>query len=193
MFPSEKNWMTSVPWRNLTWQRSMKLEHDTWSAMADGPPEWLRSRVRILRKKSSPRSAPLTPYRLELVFGGFQLDHFDEDRLDLLLRWLRASKGLVQQGLVAVNGNSLGSSLSLLCWADFRGSNLQDTGLEKLLKSLAVLPLNMERLYLAQNSITSRLEFCGSIWIIIKGCLIFLNRHKDVPGSLLVAHRIVCW
>lgn len=131
--------------------------------MADGPPEWLRSRVRILRKKSSPRSAPLTPYRLELVFGGFQLDHFDEDRLDLLLRWLRASKGLVQQGLVAVNGNSLGSSLSLLCWADFRGSNLQDTGLEKLLKSLAALPLNMERLYLAQNSITSRLEFCGSI------------------------------
>ena len=124
--------------------------------MADGPPEWLRSRVRILRKKSAPQNLPVTPYRLELVFGGFQLD-FD-DRLDLLLRWLRVSKGLVQQGLVAVNGNSLGS-LSLLCWADFRGSNLQDTGLEKLLKSLAALPLNMERLYLAQNSITSRLEF----------------------------------
>eukprot|EP00438_Fugacium_kawagutii_P002137 Skav218487 [mRNA] locus=scaffold538:1243807:1249974:- [translate_table: standard] len=88
---------------------------------------------------------------LELVFGGFSLN---AQQLDLVLRWLLAPKSLVQQALEAQALQE--PEPQLRCWADFRGSGLEDEGLAKLLKCLASMPLVVERLYLQDNSITQR-------------------------------------
>eukprot|EP00913_Durusdinium_trenchii_P021010 g19743.t1 len=68
--------------------------------------------------------------------------------------------GLVQQALnaAAYAAGVAGASVApkLPCWADFRGTNLQDEGVEKLLHCLSSMPLLVERLYLASNSITPR-------------------------------------
>lgn len=101
---------------------------------------WLRSRVRVLRRKAERR-----PERLELLFGGFQLE---EKSLDLLLQWLLMPNSLVQQALAV--------RAPLCCWADFRGTGLGDAKLEKLLKCLGSMELKLERLYLAANNITHR-------------------------------------
>lgn len=89
------------------------------------------------------RQSPDIPKRLELSFAGVDLP----DRLPELLAWLRAPRGLAQQALVASNAD-------FSCWADFRGTCLQDSDAAELLGCLG--NLRVARLWLASNSLTQK-------------------------------------
>ncbi|CAE7217773.1 unnamed protein product [Symbiodinium natans] len=102
-------------------------------------PEWLASRVQVVASRQSPAA----PKRLELTFAGVDLP----DRLPELVAWLRAPRGLAQQALEAADAD-------FVCWADFRGTRLQDSDAADLLECLG--NLRVARLWLASNSLTQK-------------------------------------